>query len=237
MKIDAKSQRGMLWAGVIMSTVYTLAFVYLCEFWPLPSPTLDAAQVLELYTRHNLQTRFGAVLMSLTGAFYLPWAIVICAQMNRIEKGFPVWTVMCGLASTLGAWLFAIPAIIWGIAGFTVERDPQITLFAHQIGFLFFVAPACFFPMQLIPIAVVSLSPNNTDEHPAFPRWFGWFSLWTAVLASSGQMSMLFKTGPFAWNGLLSFYMPLVVFTVWVVVLVYTLLRAIGHQQRSASIE
>jgi hypothetical protein len=231
--MNAKSQRALLWAGFIMANVFGFAFMYLLEFWPLPLPTLDATQVLELYTRHNLQTRFGAVVMCLTGAFFLTWAAVISAQMYRIEKGYPVWTVLQLCASTLGAWLFAIPSCIWGIAAFMVERDPQITLFAHQAGFLMFVAPASFFPLQVIPIAVVSLSQNNTDPYTAFPRWFGWMSLWFSVLGASGVMAFMFNTGPFAWNGWFSFYLPLTAFVFWLIAFMYCTLRAIGQQQRA----
>jgi hypothetical protein len=231
--MNAKHQRALIWTGVVMANIFTLAFVYLMEFWPLPAPTMDATQVLELYTRHNLQFRFGVVLMCLTSCFFLLWTVVICGQMARLEKGFPTWAVLAGLAGTLGTWLFAFPPILWGVAAFMVERNPEITLFMHQFGFICFVAPANFFLLQTVPIAVVALSPSNTREDSAFPRWLGWLTLWTGVLGSSGIMAFVFNTGPFAWNGLISFYMPVVVFTVWIIAFVYCLLRAIGRQERA----
>lgn len=232
--MNAKNQKALIWTGVAMANLFTLAFVFLMEFWPLPAPTLDATQVLALYTRHNLQFRFGVVVMCLASCFFLPWTAVICAQMTRLEKGFPIWAVLAGLAGTLGTWLFAFPPILWGVAAFMVERNPEITLFMHQFAFICFVAPANFFLLQTVPIAVVALSPSNTRPDSAFPRWLGWLTLWTGVLGSSGIMAFVFNTGPFAWNGLISFYLPLVVFTVWIVAFIYCLLRAIGIQERAA---
>lgn len=231
--MNGKNQKIMIWIGVVMANVFTLAFVYLLDFWPLPQPAFSAAQVLELYTRHNLQSRFGVVTMCLTSCFMLPWTVVIVAQMYRLEKGFPIWTVLAGLAGTLGTWLFAFPTMIWGVAAFMVDRDPNITLMLHQFAFLMFIAPANFFLMQTVPIAVVSLSPNNTDPYTAFPRWLGWATLWTGILGSSGIMAFVFNVGPFAWNGLISFYLPVVVFTAWIVAFIYCLLRAISQQQRA----
>ena len=46
-------------------------------------------------------------------------------------------------------------------------------------------------------------------------------------------MAFMFNTGPFAWNGLISFYLPLVVFTLWIIAFVTCLLRAIGQQERA----
>jgi hypothetical protein len=230
--VKAKDQRILIWVGVAMSTVFTLAFLYLLEFWPLPKPTLGVDEVFELYARHPIQSRIGAVVMCLVSCFVLPWTVVTCLQMKRIEKGFPLWTLLAALAGTLGAWLFAFPPMLWGVAAFMTDSNPEFTFLMHRFGWLMFVAPANFFPMQMIPIAVIALSRDNTDPHTALPRWLGWLALWDGILGSSGIMSFVFHTGPFAWNGLFSFWMPLVFFMVWLTALIYCLLRAIGHQER-----
>ena len=234
MRIDTRSQRALIWAGVIMANVFTLAFVYLLEFWPLPAPTMGAADVLTLYTRHNLQFKFGVVVMCLSSCFFLPWAVVICAQMARIEKGFPLWTLLAAMANTLGVWLFSFPPILWGVASFMMERNSEITLLMHQFGWLCFVAPANYFLLQTIPLTVVSLSRHNTSADTAFPRWLGWLTIWTGILGSSGVMAFVFNVGPFAWNGIISFYLPLVVFTGWIIAFVTCLLRAIRLQESAA---
>ena len=87
--------------------------------------------------------------------------------------------------------------------------------------------------MQIVPMAVIAFSKNN-DENSAFPRWFGYLTLWVAVSGSVGVLAMMFRTGPFAWNGAISFYLPLVMFAVWLVALVYCLVKAINRQQRVA---
>jgi hypothetical protein len=231
--MNTTSQKTLIWLGVAMAVIYTLAFVYMMKFWPLPSPSLNAAQVQALYTTNNLEFRFGVVLMVITGAFYLPWAVVMVAQMARIETGFPIWTVLMGLASTLGAWLFAFPPIVWGIAAWLATRSPDLTLLVHQAGFICFVAPACFFPLQIAPIAVIAFSKNNVDKFTPFPRWLGWLTLWTLLLGDLGVMAFVFNSGPFAWNGIFSFYVPLVVFTLWIAAIIYCLLRAIGQQEKA----
>lgn len=233
MKVDPRSQRALIWAAVVLANVYTLAFVYLMDFFPLPLPSAGAEEVLQFYTRHTLQFRFGVVLMVLSSAFYLLWTVVVAAQMTRIEKGFPLWTLLMALASVLGTWAFAFPPLIWGTASFMVERNPEITLMLHQFGFLMLVAAGGFFMMQLVPIAVVSFSAGNTDKASAFPRWLAWVTLWDGMLGPVGVMAFVFNRGPFAWNGVISFWLPLVLFTIWLVALIYCLLRAIKLQEQT----
>jgi hypothetical protein len=47
---------------------------------------------------------------------------------------------------------------------------------------------------------------------------------------------VLFKSGPFAWNGLVGFWCPALGFSVWITALAFALLRAIRHQAKEALI-
>lgn len=230
MHIDAKSQRALLWVFIILSTIYSTAYVSLLDFWPPISPALNAEEVLRLYSEHNMRFRTGVVLMMLSAGFYIPLTVVISGQMERYEKGYPIWSRVQLIAGMLGTWLFAFPPFMWGVAAFTVERDPALTLVLHEIAWLCFVTPPSYFAMQVIPIGVVAFSKYNDDMSP-FPRWFGYLTFWMAVSGSFGIAAMLFRTGPFAWNGWFSFYTPLFIFLIWLVALMFTMFRAIGQQE------
>ena len=40
----------------------------------------------------------------------------------------------------------------------------------------------------------------------------------------------MFNSGPFSWNGVFVFYLPVAVFTVWMIAMAVMMLRAIGLQ-------
>lgn len=67
-------------------------------------------------------------------------------------------------------------------------------------------------------------------SHSAVPRWIGYFSLWLTISAECGVLAHLFKTDPFAWNGLFTFWLPLTIFTAWFAMIDYTMIRAIKAQ-------
>ena len=203
-------------------------------FWPFPpSPTLDVDHVLDLYTRHKGQFRFGVVVAILSSGLYLPFVVAVSAQMARFEKGFPVWSVMQILAGTMGAWAFSIPSNLFGITEFYTERNPEITYFMNQASWLFFVTPVNFFWLQAVPIAVVSFSAANTEKYTPFPRWMGWFTMWTVLCGCAPVLALVFNQGPFAWNGIFSLYIPLFEYALWFCGLSFMMLRAIKHQENA----
>lgn len=229
--MNARAQRVLIWTGLVLALVYCYGYAYLMNFFPPPSPTLPAEAVAQLYAEHNMQFRVGIALMLVSGGFFLLWTLVISVQMAREENGVPICAILQALAGTLSTLIFFLPVIFWTAACFTPERDPAITALAHELGFLSFITPVCVISIQLIPIAVVALSPKKDDSLTAFPRWFGYFTLWEAIAAECGVAAVLVKQGPFAWDGLFPFYLPIIVFTAWMLTLIWTMLRAISRQK------
>ncbi|HMB60720.1 MAG TPA: hypothetical protein VKN35_12475 [Xanthomonadales bacterium] len=73
----------------------------------------------------------------------------------------------------------------------------------------------------LVSIAIASLADDS--EEPTFPRLSGYFNLWAFVLSVPTQFIFFFKSSPFAWGGILAFWMPLTVFMAWFIIMFYVL--------------
>jgi hypothetical protein len=72
-------------------------------------------------------------------------------------------------------------------------------------------------------------------EQPIFPRWAGYLNAWIALLLAPAGIIVFFKHGPFAWNGLFSFWLPLTVYSIWVVTMTFLLRRALAAQIATAT--
>lgn len=232
--MNATSQRVMIWAGMLLSGVYTVGFAFLMNLFPLPPPLLGVEEVVHLYTQNNLQFLIGAALMMVSGCFMLPWVVVLYAQMSRYEKGTPVWAILQGMAGTLQTGLFIVPPFFWGLAAFSPQRDPGLTVMLHEAGFISFIVPICTMTLVVIPVSVICFM-RKSDTHSAFPRWLGYIGLLQATEGQLGVMALLFKSGPFAWNGLFPFFLPVGLFGAWITPLLFLLLRAIRHQEMEAT--
>jgi hypothetical protein len=65
---------------------------------------------------------------------------------------------------------------------------------------------------------------------PIWPRWLAYYNLWSAFIFAAGGLVVLFKTGVFAWNGLLAFWLVAVFFGAWFLVMTWQLLAATSAQ-------
>jgi hypothetical protein len=55
-------------------------------------------------------------------------------------------------------------------------------------------------------------------------------SFWTAFLSAPGGLTIVFKTGPLAYNGLIALWIPLGVFGVWIAVMTVLVVQAIHRE-------
>ena len=223
-----RAQKICAMSGLVVIALFGLAFWPTSMFLPPPAPTLTPAEVATLYQTNTSGIRLGMLLMSISGAFMGPFVAVISMQMNRIEGATPILAYTQATTGTIGALFFIIPAIIFSAAAYHPERAPELTALLHELGWFFLVMPVA--PAFLQNLAIGFAILGDESKQPIFPRWLGFFNFWVALLFVAGGLITFFKTGPFAWNGLLAFWVAAVVFAAWFLVMVVMLLKAINQQ-------
>lgn len=102
----------------------------------------------------------------------------------------------------------------------------------HDLGWGLAFIPIVPFCMQAAAFAAAILKDRH--EPTVFPRWLGYFNAWAALLFTPGFLLLYFKTGPFAYHGLLVYWMPTVVFGIWIVVDAWMVRRAALEEARQA---
>jgi hypothetical protein len=72
---------------------------------------------------------------------------------------------------------------------------------------------------------------------PSFPRWYGYFSIWYAILGVPGICVYFFNDGPLAWHGIFAFWIPLFAYCIWQIVTSYVLIKAVDveNDERAAA--
>lgn len=230
--MNTKSQLLCAWCGVIFLVFFTIGWVLLARFLPPISPALSASDVAAIYQQNTGAIRIGLALAMIAAGFTAPWVAVIATQMKRIEGDAPVLTYSMLAAGAAGILILVIPTIIWTVAAFRPERDAELIMLLNDFGWLLFVMTFSPFFIQNMVIGLAIF--GDTAEAPIFPRWLGYFNIWVAILLVPGGLVTFFKTGPFAWDGILAFWVPLLVFFGWFVVMFMALLKAIKQQAQAA---
>lgn len=162
----------------------------------------------------------------------VPIAMVVSVQMSKWEIGWPIWSVLQLVGGALMSMFLVFPPILWGVAAFHPDRAADATALIHDLANLTLVTTDQYFIFQMVPIAYVAMKTGRLSG-AIFPRWFGYLTVWIALIFEVGALGFLAKSGPFAWNGLFVFWFPLISFGLWLSVMCTLSLQAITRQERN----
>jgi hypothetical protein len=113
--------------------------------------------------------------------------------------------------------------MVLSAAAFHPYRSPDVTQALHDIGWFFFFMGFVPFVVQSIAITlfVFEDTADTTNRRPVFPRWVAYFGVVFEVLFALGGLCTFFKTGPFAFQGALTYWVPLAMYGAEILVLTW----------------
>lgn len=221
------------WCGPLCAIGWVLGFWTFAGFIPPPEPGADAETIAALYRENTFGIRFGLMILMFAGSFYGAWSAVITVQMKRIEGVNPVMAYTQLVMGAVFVLIFVIPVTVWQAAAFRPEGSPELIQRLNDLGWIMFLNPVSTILVQGLAIGAAILADKSSK--PIFPRWAGYFSIWCVLIFQPGALLVFFKSGPFAWNGLLAWWIPLGVFTAWMLTMSGLLIGAIKREAASAA--
>ncbi|MEA2647615.1 MAG: hypothetical protein QOG61_50, partial [Candidatus Binataceae bacterium] len=102
---------------------------------------------------------------------------------------------------------------IWATAAFRPESDPNLVRSLNDLGFILFNITYAVTSVQAIAAGPVGLADKSA--RPVFPRWVSWWAIFAGLSFIPLTAMPFFKTGPLAWNGLLSFWTLFGTYFIW----------------------
>lgn len=226
--MSKKVQYMCLWSGPLMGLLVTIGWWALASFVPPPLPSWNALQVAEFYASNTTGIRIGMIFMIAGVGFFFPFVALISSQIKRMENGSSTLAYTQLIAGSMSAAIILFPTMFWAVASFRVDRSPEIIQLLNDMGWLITAMPFAPGIIQNLAIGIAVL--NDKNEQRIFPRWVAYMNFWMSALFLPAGIMIFFQTGPFAWNGLLAFWLPLVAFGIWFNVMIFALLGALKKQ-------
>ncbi|WP_148042113.1 hypothetical protein [Zhongshania marina] len=221
-------QRFCAWSAIICPLLFFCAF-FMAGFVPPLSPSLTAAEVAQHYQEHSSGIRAGMILMLISGSFYAAFTAVSSAQLRRIPGVHSTVIYTQLVAGAFGCLTFLVPAMLFEVTAFRPDRPIEITHALNDLSWILLVMPWPPFMIQNFAFAFAVFS--DKQKSPLFPRWLGYLNIWAPITFTPAVLLPFFKTGPFAWSGLLVIWIPAGIFIVWFAAMCWQLLKAIDRPE------
>jgi hypothetical protein len=213
-----------MYAGFYM--MFGLIFGYLTGVMrpPIPGALLPMAGILKFTIGNAARIGLGMSLLGIFLAFGSFGIGLTMVQMKRMSGPGPALSyayLATGALAALPGCYFC--GLCFAAAAFRLDRDPQLLSFLYDMGFVGFVGCLGCFVVQYIVFATAIF----LDKNEIFPKWLGYITVWNLVTELLAVPVWIFRSGPYSWNGMISFYLGTILYIIWITCLMLMLRRNI----------
>ncbi len=224
----------MLWALPAIAIIWVSAFVLFPGFLHPMSPTMSAEEVASFYRDETARIRYSMILFNWFGVGLIPTVILLAMQVRRMAHRTPIMSY-CLIACAGGPpTLFLIANMFWLLGGFRPERAPELTQLLNDLAWVTFTVLVPYLIAQCLLLALAIYW--DRQDKPVFPTWVAHFNLLIAIALVPAAFGALALNGPFAWDGVLSFWVKNIAIAVWIVVMGVVLGQTIRRRRAETAV-
>ena len=226
--MNFNNQRLMLHLTLPFLLFFGGALFVVTGWLPPPSPSLTAAEVTDVFSQRGM-FRIALAFAAFFSPFFISITVSIAIQMRRMEEGLPILTWTQLSMGLLGCVALNLPPFFWLALSFRPDIPGSLMVTLNDFAWFQMIGATGPLFIQLMAIAVCIFTGGKTDH--IYPRWVAFLSIFIMLGVWPGVLIPFFKTGPFAWNGIISFWVIAISFFVWVGVMYVMTLRAIRNHE------
>jgi hypothetical protein len=225
-------ERAIFWSLPALVVIWLAAFFLFPGFVHPMSPRASAVQVADFYRDHTARIRYSMILLNWFCVALIPLLMLIVERMRGMAHRTPILRYcMIGVAGAAPI-AFLTSTVFWLLAAFQPERDPELTQLLNDLAWITFT---CGVPFLVAQCGFLALAiKTDAQAHPVFPGWVAAFNLVVALALLPAAFAGLAKSGPLAWDGLISFWLKNIAIAAWVAGMAVVLGRGL-HRDRAAA--
>jgi hypothetical protein len=191
------------------------------------SPQLSAAQVAAHFRAHHAGMLMAGVFHVFGLCFYFVFTGGLTACFRKMEGPVSPLTNAYLMMTPFCFFTVLFTTVVFAAAAFRPDLPDTTVRLLSDLGLLMFTFTAAngFVLFGLAGLIIM----GDRNPQPIFPRWIGYLALVVAVLSAPAALAVVYKTGPFAWNGLLGFHIPTLTFGVLIICFLIGMFRAAKH--------
>ena len=223
---------------ILFWTLPAVALICISAFFLFPgflhpmSPTMSAEEVAGFYRDEVARIRYSMILFNWFGVGLVPVVVLLALQVRRMAHRTPILSYSLIACAGGPPALFLIANMFWLLGAFRPDRAPELTMLFNDLAWITFSVMVSYLIAQCLLLALAIYWDRN--DTPVFRPWVAHFNVATAVALMPAAFTALALDGPFAWDGLLSFWLKNIAIATWIIVMGVVLGQTIMRQRRSA---
>jgi hypothetical protein len=227
-----RSQKIGLWCSPIFSALTIVGWLWIGHFY-MPAPAdlgLEATKVWFTET-HKWGTIIGCSIFYVACGFLVPASLQFGIMLAKIEGKWPLWSMTAGVSGIFISLIIFLNACAWIVCAYRPEYGADVIQAFYDWAWFAFLLGWIYLTFEMIASAIVELQDERAT--PMTPRWLAWGTLGGAITLVTAAGPAFFQSGPFAYHGILGFYLPMVIWGLYVNLTAWYMYQELVREERA----
>lgn len=208
------SQKIGLWCAWIFSALTAIGWLGIAHFYqPFPADGGIEATKVWFSETHRWQTIIGCTIFYIACGFLVPASIQFGIMLSKVEGRWPLWSITTAVSGIFISLIIFLNACAWIVAAYRPETGADVIQALNDWAWMAFLLGWIYLALEMIASGIVELLDQRPE--PMIPRWLTWLTFAGAASLLTAAGPAFFKSGPFAYHGLLGFYLPMLVWGIY----------------------
>jgi hypothetical protein len=144
-------------------------------------------------------------------------------MLAKIEGRWPLWSLTMAVCGVFISLIVFFNACAWIVSAYRDESEASVIQAFSDWAWFAFLLGWIYLAIEMLATAVVELMDHRPE--PMVPRWLTWLTIAGAATLIFAAGPAFFKSGPFAYHGLLAFYLPVVIWGGYIALTTWYMLK------------
>lgn len=223
------SQKWGLWCAWIFAALTAVGWLGIANFYaPVPADVSAEATKLFYTDTHRWRVIIGCTIFYIACGFLVPASIQFGIMLSKIEGRYPLWSITAAVGGIFISVIVFLNACAWIVAAYRTETSADIIQAWNDWAWFAFLLGWIYLAVEMLASAIVELKDKSPT--PMIPRWLTWLTFAGAASLLTAMGPAFFKSGPFAYHGLLGFYLPMTVWGIYLLLTSWYMLKALDRE-------
>jgi hypothetical protein len=218
----------LAWCGPIFMAIFFFFWGVLAKNMPPAGADLNAVQIAAHYLENNMAIRIGMSVCMVGAAFYMAWGCAVSKVMRRIEGPDGILSSLEMMGATITVAFPIVACGCWLTASMEATLlPPEIIHMLYFLGWMIIDLAYMVTTFQIFAVSIVFLRDRRSV--PLMPAWVSWWGFFTCAVFFPVSLIPFFRSGPFAFHGLVNFWIAFFAWYVWVTAVSYYTIVAVSR--------
>jgi hypothetical protein len=228
-RTNLKHQLFGAWCAPIFTTLTLIGFFGIAHFYKPARADLTPAQAVQWFLRdHRFGVELGMSIWIIATCILCWWVAQLGAMLLKMEGGAPLMAITQIVSGGAIVVIVIIDASLWMGASYRVHAPGEVVQALSDAAWLSLLIAWPILSVQMLATAVVTL--HDRRKTPTFPRWLSVASVVGAFALFTAGGPAFDHSGVFAYHGFLGYYLPFIIWAIWLDVHAFYIRRSVRYQ-------